>query len=243
MPGTPTTPSYKRILLKLSGEALIGEGKFGIDPKVLDRMALEIGQLRGIGVQVGLVIGGGNLFRGAALQEAGLDRVSGDHMGMLATVMNGLAMRDALERSNINTVLMSAIPMTGVVEPYDRRRAMRLLSDGDVVIFAAGTGNPFFTTDSAACLRAIEVNADVVFKATKVDGVYDDDPAKNPDAIKYDRLSFDEVLTKKLGVMDLTAICLCRDHDMPIRVFNMNKPGALLSVTLGEPEGTLVEKG
>ncbi len=243
MPGTPTTPSFKRILLKLSGEALIGEGKFGIDPKVLDRMALEIGQLRGIGVQVGLVIGGGNLFRGAALQEAGLDRVSGDHMGMLATVMNGLAMRDALERSNINTVLMSAIPMTGVVEPYDRRRAMRLLSDGDVVVFAAGTGNPFFTTDSAACLRAIEVNADVVFKATKVDGVYNDDPAKNPDAIKYDRLSFDEVLTKKLGVMDLTAICLCRDHDMPIRVFNMNKPGALLRVTLGEPEGTLVEKG
>ncbi len=243
MPGTPTTPNFKRILLKLSGEALMGEGKFGIDPKVLDRMALEIGQLRGIGVQVGLVIGGGNLFRGAALQEAGLDRVSGDHMGMLATVMNGLAMRDALERSNINTVLMSAIPMTGVVEPYDRRRAMRLLSDGDVVIFAAGTGNPFFTTDSAACLRAIEINADVVFKATKVDGVYDDDPVKNPDAVKYDRLSFDEVLTKKLGVMDLTAICLCRDHDMPIRVFNMNKPGALLSVTLGEPDGTLIEKG
>ena len=156
MPGTQSNPSYKRILLKLSGEALMGEGTFGIDPKVLDRMALEIGQLRGIGVQVGLVIGGGNLFRGAALQEAGLDRVSGDHMGMLATVMNGLAMRDALERSNISTVLMSAIPMTGVVEPYDRRRAMRLLSGDDVVIFAAGTGNPFFTTDSAACLRAID---------------------------------------------------------------------------------------
>ena len=242
MPGTPKTPSYKRILLKLSGEALMGEGKFGIDPKVLDRMALEIGQLLGIGVQVGLVIGGGNLFRGAALQEAGLDRVSGDHMGMLATVMNGLAMRDALERSNINTVLMSAIPMTGVVEPYDRRRAMRLLSDGDVVIFAAGTGNPFFTTDSAACLRAIEIDADVVFKATKVDGVYNDDPVKNPDAVKYDRLSFDEVLTKKLGVMDLTAICLCRDHNMPIRVFNMNKQGALLNVTLGVPDGTLIEK-
>jgi len=242
MPGTPKTPNYKRILLKLSGEALMGEGKFGIDPKVLDRMALEIGQLRGIGVEVGLVIGGGNLFRGAALQEAGLDRVSGDHMGMLATVMNGLAMRDALERSNINTVLMSAIPMTGVVEPYDRRRAMRLLSDGDVVIFAAGTGNPFFTTDSAACLRAIEIDADVVFKATKVDGVYNEDPVKNPDAVKYDRLSFDEVLTKKLGVMDLTAICLCRDHNMPIRVFNMNKQGALLNVTLGVPDGTLIEK-
>ncbi|OUS24920.1 UMP kinase [Gammaproteobacteria bacterium 45_16_T64] len=243
MPGTETTPSYKRILLKLSGEALTGDAAFGIDPKVLDRMALEIGQLRGIGVQVGLVIGGGNLFRGAALQEVGLDRVSGDHMGMLATVMNGLAMRDALERSNINTVLMSAIPMSGVVEHYDRRRAMRLLNDGDVVIFAAGTGNPFFTTDSAACLRAIEINADVVFKATKVDGVYDDDPVKNPDAVKYDRLTFDEALERKLGVMDLTAICLCRDHDMPIRVFNMNKAGALLNVTLGEPDGTLVEKG
>lgn len=243
MPGTETSPNHKRILLKLSGEALMGDGAFGIDPKVLDRMALEIGQLRGIGVQVGLVIGGGNLFRGAALQEAGLDRVSGDHMGMLATVMNGLAMRDALERSNIKTVLMSAIPMTGVVEPYDRRRAMRLLNDGDVVVFAAGTGNPFFTTDSAACLRGIEINADVVFKATKVDGVYDDDPEKNPDAVKYDHLSYDEVLDKKLGVMDLTAICLCRDHEMPIRVFNMNKPGALLNVTLGESDGTLVDKG
>jgi len=196
-------------------------------------------------VVVGVVLGGGNIFRGTGVSadSQGIDRTTSDYMGMLATVMNGLAMRDALERSNINTVLMSAIPMTGVVEDYDRRRAMRLLSDGDVVIFAAGTGNPFFTTDSAACLRAIEVNADVVFKATKVDGVYDCDPMKNPNAVKYDRLTFDEALEKKLGVMDLTAICLCRDHDMPIRVFNMNKPGALLNVTLGEPEGTLVEKG
>ncbi len=244
MPATDRTPNrtpkYKRVLLKLSGEALMGSMEFGIDPNVLDRMALEVGQLRGIGVQVGLVVGGGNLFRGAALQKAGLDRVTGDHMGMLATVMNGLAMRDALERANIPTALMSAIQMSGVVEHYDRRRSMRLLNNGDVVIFAAGTGNPFFTTDSAACLRAIEIEADVVFKATKVDGVYDSDPVKNPEAVKYDRLSYDEVLDKKLEVMDLTAICLCRDHNMPVRVFDMNQPGSLLAVTLGGKDGTLI---
>lgn len=242
MPGTDSTPKYKRILLKLSGEALMGDAEFGIDPQVLDRMALEIGQLRGIGVEVGLVIGGGNLFRGAALQEAGLDRVAGDHMGMLATLMNGLAMRDALERSNIPTCLMSAIQMSGVVEHYDRRRAMRLLSEGDVVIFSAGTGNPFFTTDTASSLRGIEINADAMFKATKVDGVYDADPVKDPAATKYDRLTYDEVLEKKLGVMDLTAICLCRDQKMPVRVFNMNEPGALLKATLGGNEGTLIEQ-
>ena len=235
------SPRYNRILLKLSGEALAGDEGFGIDPKVLDAMSLEIGQLVGIGVQVGLVIGGGNLFRGAALQASGLDRVAGDHMGMLATVMNGLAMRDALERSNIRTRLMSAIPMSGVVEHYDHRNAIRNLKNGEVVIFSAGTGNPFFTTDSAACLRGIEINADVVLKATKVDGVFDDDPVKNPKAVKYDRLTFDEVLDRKLGVMDLTAICLCRDHNMPLRVFNMNKKGALLSLMLGGNEGTLVE--
>jgi len=233
-------PKYKRILLKLSGEALMGDGSFGIDPKVLDRMALEIGQLIGIGVQVGLVLGGGNLFRGAALSAAGMDRVTGDHMGMLATVMNALAMRDALERSNISTRVMSAIPMSGVVEHYDRRRAIRDLKDGEVVIFSAGTGNPFFTTDSAACLRGIEIDADVVLKATKVDGVYTADPMKDLSATKYDRLSYDEVLDKKLGVMDLTAICLCRDHDMPVRVFDMNKPGVLASIMVGEDEGTLI---
>ncbi|KZZ37113.1 UMP kinase, partial [Oleiphilus sp. HI0117] len=227
-------PKYKRILLKLSGEALMGDEDFGIDPKVLDRMALEIGQLIGIGVQVGMVIGGGNLFRGAALSQAGMDRVTGDHMGMLATVMNALAMRDALERSNISTRVMSAIPMSGVVEHYDRRRAVRDLKDGDVVIFSAGTGNPFFTTDSAACLRGIEIDADVVLKATKVDGVYNADPMKDPTAVKYDALSYDEVLDKKLGVMDLTAICLCRDHNMPVRVFDMNKPGVLRSIVVGE---------
>ncbi|KEQ17813.1 UMP kinase [Endozoicomonas numazuensis] len=240
MPANDRQPKYKRILLKLSGEALQGEGGFGIDPSVLDRMALEIGQLVGIGVQVGIVIGGGNLFRGAALSAAGLDRVTGDHMGMLATVMNALAMRDALERSNINTRVMSSIPMDGVVEHYDHRRAMRYLNGGDVVIFSAGTGNPFFTTDSAACLRGIEVDADVVLKATKVDGIYDKDPVKHPDAVKFESLTYDDVLERKLGVMDLTAICLVRDQQMPVRVFNMNKSGALLNTVVGGEEGTLV---
>ncbi|MBV1881366.1 MAG: UMP kinase [Pseudomonadales bacterium] len=240
MPEAGRQPKFKRVLLKLSGEALMGEENFGIDPKVMDRMALEVGQLVGIGIEVGLVIGGGNLFRGAALQEAGLDRVVGDHMGMLATVMNGLAMRDALVRSNIATRLMSAIQMNGVVEHYDRLKATRYLGDGEVVIFAAGTGNPFFTTDSAACLRGIEIGAEVVLKATKVDGIYDSDPELNPDAIKYNSLTFDEVLDKKLGVMDLTAICLCRDHEMPIRVFNMNSPGALINIIVGGEDGTIV---
>jgi len=241
MPANEKPSQYKRILLKLSGEALMGEQNFGIDPKVLNRMALEVGQLVGIGVQVGLVIGGGNLFRGAALSQAGLDRVTGDHMGMLATVMNGLAMRDALERANIRTRVMSAIPMSGVVEHYDRRSAIRYLNTGDVVIFSAGTGNPFFTTDSAACLRGIEVDADVVIKATKVDGVYDKDPVKFSDAVKYDHLSYDSVLEQKLEVMDLTAICLVRDHNKPVRVFDMNKPGALLNLVVGGDEGTLID--
>lgn len=232
---------FKRILLKLSGEALMGDEGFGIDPKVLDRMALEIGQLVGIGVQVGLVIGGGNLFRGSALQRAGLDRVTGDHMGMLATVMNGLAMRDALERSHISSRVMSSIPMSGVVDHYDRRKAMRALERGEVVIFSAGTGNPFFTTDSAACLRGIEMDAELVLKATKVDGVYSADPVKDPTATKYLHLTYDEVLDKKLEVMDLTAICLCRDHGMPLRVFEMEKAGALLNIVRGGEEGTLIE--
>jgi len=243
MPATEKQSRYKRILLKLSGEALVGEESFGIDPKVLNRMALEIGQLVGIGVQVGIVIGGGNLFRGAALNAAGLDRVTGDHMGMLATVMNALAMRDALERCNIATRVMSAIPMSGVVDHYDRRNAMRYLRQNDVVIFSAGTGNPFFTTDSAACLRGIEIDADVVLKATKVDGVYTADPLKDPTAVKYSHLTFDEVLEKQLGVMDMTAICLTRDHNMPIRVFNMNKPGALVNLVVGGDEGTLIDSG
>ena len=243
MSPTGKEKKYKRILLKLSGEELMGEEGFGIDPKVLDRMALEIGQLVGIGVQVGLVIGGGNLFRGAALSKAGMDRVTGDHMGMLATVMNALAMRDALERTNISSNVMSAIPMSGVVEHYDRRRAMRYLGDGEVVIFSAGTGNPFFTTDSAACLRGIEIDADVVLKATKVDGVFTADPMLDPSAKLYDHLTYDEVLDKKLGVMDLTAICLCREHNMPLRVFRMSKQGALLNLVVGGNEGTLIEEG
>ncbi len=243
MPNTAKEKAYKRILLKLSGEELMGDEGFGIDPKVLDRMALEIGQLVGIGIQVGLVIGGGNLFRGAALNAVGMDRVTGDHMGMLATVMNALAMRDALERTNISSHVMSAIQMSGVVEHYDRRRAIRYIKDGDVVIFAAGTGNPFFTTDSAACLRGIEIDADVVLKATKVDGVYTADPMLDPTAELYEHLTYDEVLDKKLGVMDLTAICLCREHNMPLRVFRMSKPGALLNLVVGGNEGTLIEEG
>lgn len=232
---------YQRILLKLSGEALTGDADFGIDPKVLDRMAVEVGQLVGLGIQIGMVIGGGNLFRGAALHSAGMERVTGDHMGMLATVMNALAMRDALERANISTRVMSAIPMSGVVEHYDRRTAIRHLQAGDVVIFAAGTGNPLFTTDTAACLRGIEIDADLILKATKVDGVYSADPVTNPDAIKFDKLSYDDVIEKKLGVMDLTAICLSRDHKIPIKVFNMGKPGALLDNVMGRADGTLIE--
>lgn len=242
MPQKKPTPKYQRVLLKLSGEALGVEG-VGIDPKVLDRTALEIGQLVGIGIQVGLVIGGGNLFRGAALSAAGLDRVTGDHMGMLATVMNALAMRDALERANIQTVVMSSIPMSGVVEHYDRRLAIRHLQDGDVVIFSAGTGNPFFTTDSAACLRGIEIEADVVLKATKVDGVYSADPVTHPEAVRYDQITYDKVLDDQLGVMDLTAICLARDHDMPLRVFKLDKQDALLNAVVSDHEGTLVSSG
>ena len=239
MPSKKPTPKYERILLKLSGEAL-GKDGVGIDPKVLDRTALEIGQLVGIGIQVGLVIGGGNLFRGAELSAAGLDRVTGDHMGMLATVMNALAMRDALERANIQTVVMSAIPMCGVVEHYDRRLAIRHLEEGDVVIFSSGTGNPFFTTDSAACLRGIEVDADIVLKATKVDGIYTADPVSHPNAERFLSITYDEILEKQLGVMDLTAICLARDHGMPLRVFQLDKQDALLNAVVGDDEGTLV---
>ena len=231
---------YNRILLKLSGEALMCDADFGIDPKILDRIAVEVGQLVGLGVQIGMVIGGGNLFRGAALSAAGMERVTGDHMGMLATVMNALAMRDALERASIPTRVMSSIPMSGVVEHYDRRTAIRHLKASDVVIFSAGTGNPFFTTDTAACLRGIEIDADLILKATKVDGVYSSDPEKNKDAKKFDRLTYDDVIEKKLGVMDLTAICLSRDHGVPIKVFNMKRSGALLDNVLGLADGTLI---
>jgi uridylate kinase len=233
-------PLYKRILLKLSGEALMGEYQYGIDPLVLDRMANEILEIIGLGVQVGIVIGGGNLFRGAALSAIGLTRISGDYMGMLATVMNSIALRDAFERANMPTRIMSAIPMSGILDHYDRRKAIHHLSQGRVVLFAAGTGNPLVTTDSAASLRAIEIEADVLLKATKVDGVYSADPVSHPDALRYQTLGFDEVLEKQLGVMDLGAFCQCRDHNMSLRIFDMTKPGALLRVVTGSDEGTLV---
>lgn len=236
-------PIYKRVLLKLSGEALQGSEHVGIDPVVLDRTAAQVAEVVRMGVQVGVVIGGGNLFRGAALHAAGLGRVSGDHMGMLATVMNAIALRDALERADIPTRVMSAIPMAGVVDLYHVRKALHHLQEGRVVIFAAGMGVPFFTTDSAACERGIEIEADIVLKATKVDGVYSADPVKNPDAVRYERLTYDEVLQKNLRVMDLTAICLCRDYNMPLRVFNMNDPHALKAVMTGETEGTIIEQG
>ncbi len=237
---TNPKPTYQRILLKLSGEALQGEEGFGIDAQVLDRMAQEIKELVELGVQVGLVIGGGNLFRGAGLAEAGMNRVVGDHMGMLTPVMNGLAMRDSLHHAYVNARVMSAIPLNGVCDNYNWADAISQLRQGRVVIFSAGTGNPFFTTDSAACLRGIEIEADVVLKATKVDGVYTDDPVKNPDATLCDKLSYQDVLEKELKVMDLAAFTLARDHKMPIRVFNMNKPGALRRVVMGEQEGTLI---
>ena len=233
-------PIYKRILLKLSGEALQGEEGFGIDPSILDRMALEIKELVGMGIEVGVVLGGGNLFRGAKLAKAGMNRVVGDHMGMLATVMNGLAMRDSLFRADVNAKLMSAFQLNGICDTYNWSEAIKMLREKRVVIFSAGTGSPFFTTDSAACLRGIEIEADVVLKATKVDGVYDCDPAKNAQAKLYKKLSYEEVIDKELQVMDLAAFTLARDHGMPIRVFNMGRLGALRNVVLGAEEGTTI---
>ena len=233
-------PIYKRILLKLSGEALQGDEGFGIDPSILDRMAIEIKELVEMGVEVGVVLGGGNLFRGAKLAKAGMNRVVGDHMGMLATVMNGLAMRDSLFRADVNAKLMLAFHLNGICATYNWSEAIKMLREKRVVIFSAGTGSPFFTTDSAACLRGIEIEADVVLKATKVDGVYDCDPAKNQDAKLYKNLSYDEVIDKELQVMDLAAFTLARDHGMPIRVFNMGRPGALRNVVLGTEEGTTI---
>lgn len=240
MPIQDARPMYKRILLKLSGEALMGEGEYGIDTAVLARIAGEIGELRQLGVEVGMVIGGGNLFRGEGLAKAGMDRVTADHMGMLATVMNSLAMQDTLERVGVFTRVMSAVRVNQVCEDYIRRRAIRHLEKGRVVIFAAGTGNPFFTTDSAASLRAIEISAEVMLKATKVDGVYSADPNKDPTAVRYGQLSYDEVLARKLQVMDATAIVLCREHAMPLKVFNINRHGDLVRVVCGEAIGTVV---
>jgi len=234
---------FSRILLKLSGEALLGKEDYGIDPAVLSRIAEEVKQVLALGVQVGVVIGGGNIFRGAGLAGAGMDRVTGDHMGMLATVINSLAMQDAMERVGIYARVMSALQIHEVCEDYIRRRAIRHLEKGRVVVFAAGTGNPFFTTDTAAALRAIEISADVLVKATKVDGVYDDDPVKNPAAKRYDLLSFDRVINDKLNVMDTTAVVMCRDNGLPIRVFSLIEEGALLRLVGGEDVGTLVSAG
>ena len=234
------TPRYKRILVKLSGEALMGESDYGIDPVFLKRLAAEIAAVRSAGIEVALVVGGGNLFRGAGLARAGMDRVTADQMGMLATVMNSLALQDALESIGLYVRVMSAIRINEVCEDYIRRRAVRHLEKGRVTIFAAGTGNPFFTTDTAASLRAIEIDAQLLLKATKVDGVYDADPAANPKARRYERLRYDQVLDDRLNVMDATAIVLCRDHDLPMRVFNLNEADALVRAARGEDVGTLV---
>jgi len=235
--------AYRRVLLKLSGEALMGPDPYGIHPETLTRVAAEIKSVTGAGVQLGVVIGGGNIFRGVAGSAAGMERASADTMGMLATVINALALANALERDGVATRVQSAIRMDQVVEPYVRRRAIRHLERGRVVIFAAGTGNPFFTTDTAATLRGIEIGADIVFKATKVDGVYDRDPVRHPNAERYDVVTYGEVLAKRLGVMDATAIALCREQNMPLRVFSINKPGSLKRAALGENEGTLVKAG
>ena len=238
---TNTNPArYRRILVKLSGEALLGSEDYGIDPNILKRIAGEIRDLTQMGVQVAVVLGGGNIFRGAGLARAGMDRVTGDHMGMLATVINALAMQDALEQLGIYARVMSALRINDVCEDYIRRRAVRHLEKGRVVIFGAGTGNPFFTTDTAASLRAMEIGADIVMKATRVDGVYDKDPHKHPDARMYRRLSYLDVLNRSLAVMDSTAISLCRDNSLPILVFNMTKPGNIRRVLLGESLGTIV---
>ena len=233
-------PAYRRILVKLSGEALMGDSDYGIDPAFLKRLASEIAAVRELGVEVAVVIGGGNLFRGAGLARAGMDRVTADQMGMLATVMNSLALQDSLESIGVFVRVLSAVRINQVCEDYIRRRAVRHLEKGRVCIFAAGTGNPFFTTDTAASLRAIEIEADLLLKATKVDGVYDSDPVVNPQARRYDRLTFDQVLDGRLNVMDATAIVLCRDNRLPLRVFDLNDAGALVRVARGEDVGTLV---
>lgn len=236
-------PAYRRVLLKLSGEALMGDGDFGIDPEIMVRLAAEIADLVNAGIQLGLVIGGGNIFRGAGLAGGGMDRVTGDHMGMLATVINSLAMRDALTKAGVDARVLSALDMDQVCEPYARHRAVEHLDRNRVVILAAGTGNPFFTTDSAASLRAIEIGADLLIKATKVDGVYSNDPVKNPSAVLYSELTFDQALAERLAVMDATALILCRDHRMPLRVMNINDAGALARLLAGEEVGTLVQEG
>jgi uridylate kinase len=235
-----STGQYRRVLLKLSGEALMGDLDYGIEPAVIQRMAAEIATAQKTGVEIAIVIGGGNIFRGAGLARAGMDRVTGDYMGMLATVMNALAIQDALESHGVFARVMSALKIHEVCEDYIRRRAVRHLEKGRVVILAAGTGNPFFTTDTAASLRAIEIGADILLKATKVDGVYDADPVGNPDAKRYDTVSFDKLLADKLSVMDATAVVMCRDNGVPLRVFDLTRANALVQAMAGDDVGTLV---
>lgn len=238
MNGTPVL--YRRVLLKLSGEALMGDLDYGIEPAVIQRIAAEIAEVQKMGVEVAVVIGGGNIFRGAGLARSGMDRVTGDHMGMLATVINALAIQDALESIDVYARVMSALEINAVCEDYIRRRAVRHLEKGRIVILAAGTGNPFFTTDTAAALRAIEIGADVLLKATKVSGVYDSDPALNSEASMYDTVSFDKVLVDKLNVMDATAIVMCRDNNLPLRIFNMTETDSLIRAMTDADVGTLV---
>ncbi len=233
-------PAYKRVLLKLSGEALMGSDSFGINPETIESMVRDIREVVQLGVEMAIVIGGGNIFRGVALGADGMDRATADYMGMMATIMNAMALQDALKRAGVEARVQSALNIEQVVEPYIRPKAMRYLEEGKVVIFAAGTGNPFFTTDTAAALRGAEVGAQIVLKATKVDGVYTADPKKDPAATRYSRLTFDEALNRKLQIMDATAFALCRDQKLPIKVFDIKKPGALKRVVLGQDEGTLV---
>jgi uridylate kinase len=237
---TESSLKYRRVLLKLSGEALMGGEDYGIDPKVIRGMARDIIEAQQAGAQIGVVIGGGNIFRGAGLAAAGMDRVTGDHMGMLATVINSLAMQDAIEQMGASARVMSAIKINEVCEDYIRRRAVRHLEKGRIAIFAAGTGNPFFTTDSAAALRATEIGAELLLKATKVDGIYDADPKKHKDAKRFEHLTYDEVIQRNLQVMDTAAFALCRDNHVPLRIYDMMQPGALMRILRGEPLGTLV---
>jgi uridylate kinase len=236
-------PAYRRVLLKLSGEALMGPGSYGIDRETIERIAHEVKSVVAAGVQLGIVIGGGNIFRGMSGTASGMERAQADYMGMLATIMNAIALQDALEHAGQPARVQSALRVEQVVEPYIRRRAIRDLERGRVVIFAAGTGNPFFTTDTAASLRGAEIGADIMLKATQADGVFDRDPRKHDDAKRYDVVSYDEVLEKRLGVMDATAVALCRDNDLPVRVFSIRRPGSLLAVVMGEREGTLMNSG
>jgi uridylate kinase len=241
--GEALRPRYHRILLKLSGEALLGSRQYGVDPNFCAFIAAQVAEVHALGVQIGIVVGGGNIFRGLAAAAKGMDRATGDYIGMLATVMNALALQDALEKAGVQTRVMSAIGMNEVAEPYIRRRAVRHLEKGRVIILAAGTGNPYFTTDTAAALRAVEIGAEIILKATRVDGVYDSDPLTNPNAIRYERLTYSQVLAQRLRVLDATAVSLCMENDTPIVVFDLNKPQNITRVAVGETVGTLITGG